>query len=159
MKIPVSLRAAVFIAVVPGAVAGWLPWYIAGQPKNVWDASADGWRLGGLLTLIGWFFLLWCARDFAVRGRGTPGPYDPPRQLVTTGLYQYVRNPMYLAVLTAIVGQAIWYRSTDVAWYGLLCAAAFHCAVVLYEEPKLTQLFGKSYLDYRRRVRRWIPGR
>ena len=159
MNAPVWLRAAIFIAIVPGTVAGWLPWYIAGGPSNVWEASAGAWRLGGVLTLVGWFFLLWCARDFAVRGRGTPGPYDPPRRLVTNGLYEYVRNPMYVAVLTAILGQSLWYRSTSLVWYAAIFAASAHIFVVLYEEPKLTELFGDAYVQYCRRVHRWIPRR
>lgn len=157
MNVPVWLRAAIFILIVPGAVAGWLPWYVAGRPPNIWYASYGVWRLGAVLTLIGWFFLLWCARDFAVRGRGTPGPYDPPRRLVTSGLYEYVRNPMYVAVLTAILGQSIWYQSRAVAWYATIFIVSAHLFVVLYEEPKLTRLFGDDYLAYRRQVGRWLP--
>ena len=156
---PVWLRAAVFIAIAPGAVAGWLPWYVAGRPFSLWNASYGAWRLGALLALAGWFVLLWCARDFAVRGRGTPGPYDPPRHLVTAGLYEYVRNPMYVGVLMAILGQAIWYHSRSVAIYAAVVAVMFHSWVVLYEEPKLRSLFGREYDDYCRRVSRWVPRR
>ena len=156
MSVPVWLRATIFLVIVPGAIAGWLPWYVAGQPP-VWDASRGAWRLGALLTLAGWAFLLSCARDFAVRGRGTPGPYDPPRRLVTSGLYKYVRNPMYIAVLTAIVGQAIWFHAPKIIAYAALVALMFHFWVVVYEEPTLRQSFGADYLEYCRRVPRWIP--
>ena len=153
---PVWLRAALVLAVVPGAVGGWLPWYIAGAPTDVWGASHGAWRLGGLLIGAGWAVLLWCAREFALRGRGTPGPWDAPRQLVITGLYRFTRNPMYVGVLTAIVGQALWFHSRPVAWYALFMASAFSLVVVLYEEPTLERTFGAPYTKYRRRVRRWF---
>ena len=153
---PVWVRAVLFIVVVPGAVAGWLPWQIAGAPSDVWRASHGAWRLGGVLVVAGWVVLLWCAREFAVRGRGTPGPWDAPRQLVITGLYRFTRNPMYVAVLTAIMGQALWFHSRRVAWYALFVAALFHFWVVVYEEPTLQRTFGTQYTEYRRRVRRWL---
>jgi protein-S-isoprenylcysteine O-methyltransferase Ste14 len=154
---PVWVRAAIFIAIAPGAIAGWLPWYVAGRPSDIWGASHGAWRLGALLAIAGWVFLLWCARDFAVRGRGTPGPYDPPRELVTSGLYEYVRNPMYIAVLTAILGQAIWYQSFGVVKYALFVALMFHVWVLIYEEPALRRSFGASYITYCERVSRWLP--
>jgi protein-S-isoprenylcysteine O-methyltransferase Ste14 len=153
---PVWLRALLFIVVVPGTVAGWLPWRIAGAPPNVWDASYGAWRLGAVLIVVGWAVLLWCAREFAFRGRGTPGPWDAPRQLVITGMYRYSRNPMYVAVFTAIVGQALWFHSKPVAWYALVVAIAFNLMVMLYEEPTLEGMFGHQYTDYRSRVRRWF---
>ena len=153
---PVWLRAVLFIVVVPGTVAGWLPWYLAGAPPDVWRASHGAWRVGVLLVVAGWTVLLWCAREFALRGRGTPGPWDAPRQLVITGFYRFTRNPMYVAVLTAIIGQAIWFHSRRIAWYGLFVAAVFHLWVVTYEEPTLERTFGRQYAEYRRRVRRWF---
>jgi protein-S-isoprenylcysteine O-methyltransferase Ste14 len=92
-----------------------------------------------------------------VRGRGTPNPADPPRALVIDGLYRFVRNPMYVALVVSILGQAAVYRSRSVVWYPAIVAIAFHLRVVAYEEPKLAELFGESYADYRRRVPRWIP--
>lgn len=153
---PVWFRAVAFIVVVPGAVAGWLPWYVAGAPSDVWGASHGAWRLGALLVVAGWTALLWCAREFALRGRGTPGPWDAPRQLVITGLYRFTRNPMYVAVLTAILGQAVWFHSRQIFWYAVLAAVVFQLMVVLYEEPTLEGIFGTQYTEYRRRVRRWF---
>jgi protein-S-isoprenylcysteine O-methyltransferase Ste14 len=153
----VWIRAALFIAIVPGAVAGWLPWYVAGAPAEPWRAGQGAWRIGGFLILAGWLVLLWCARDFALRGRGTPAPYDAPRELVIAGLYRYVRNPMYVGVLSAIVGQALWFRSTSIAWYAAAFALGFHIAVIGYEEPTLRRTFGDAYVDYCRRVPRWMP--
>ena len=156
LSVPVWLRAILFVAVVPGTVAGWLPWRIAGAPSNIWGASHGAWRLGAVPIVAGWCVLLWCAREFTLRGRGTPGPWDAPRQLVISGLYRFTRNPMYVAVLTAILGQALWFHSPPVGWYALVTAIVFHLMVVLYEEPTLEGTFGGQYAEYRQRVRRWF---
>jgi protein-S-isoprenylcysteine O-methyltransferase Ste14 len=157
IRIPVWVRAAVFVALVPGAVVGWLPWYIAGAPAMD-SLPPRGMRVAALaVALMGWAVLLWCARDFARRGQGTPAPYDPPRRLVTGGLYQFVRNPMYVAVVTSIVAQAVWYGSRAVLWYGVGMALLFHARVVLFEEPALASGFGDEFAAYRARVPRWLP--
>jgi protein-S-isoprenylcysteine O-methyltransferase Ste14 len=155
---PVWLRAVAFLVAVPGTVAGWLPWYIAGSPP-LW--SGDGrpgvrW-LGAVIASLGTAILLRCAVDFARRGRGTPAPYDPPVALVTTGLYQLTRNPMYVGVVAMIVGQALWFDSYAVLIYAAVMAIAFHARVVLVEEPRLARLFGTAYADYRAYVPRWLP--
>ena len=149
------VRAGLFIVLLPGSIAGWLPWYISGWKRPRLDGPLG--VVGVFFAVLGWLVLLWCARDFAVRGRGTPNPADPPRALVVDGLYRFVRNPMYVAIVTSLLGQAAMYRSSSVVWYAAIVAAAFHLRVVLYEEPKLTELFGDSYADYRRRVPRWVP--
>jgi protein-S-isoprenylcysteine O-methyltransferase Ste14 len=148
-----------FTALVPGSVAGWLPWWIAGTPTLALGTTRIGARVAGaVLTVIGWTTLVWCAVDFARRGRGTPAPYDPPRALVYAGLYRYTRNPMYVAVVTATLGQALWYQSRAVVGYAIIVALLFHAMIVLYEEPHLARVFGPAYLEYRARVPRWLPG-
>ena len=155
---PIWLRAAAFIVLMPGAIAGWLPLWIAGRLSSPWRAPDASWRwLGLALVAAGWAVLLWCARDFARRGRGTPAPYDPPRELVTEGLYRYTRNPMYVGVVTAIVGFAIWLDSRAVLVYAACMAVAFHLRVLLYEEPTLRRLFGSEFDAYCARVPRWVP--
>jgi protein-S-isoprenylcysteine O-methyltransferase Ste14 len=157
VRIPVWVRAAVFIALVPGAVVGWLPWIIAGAPP-VGSIPMRGVRVAALVVaLAGWAVLLWCARDFARRGQGTPAPYDPPRRLVTVGLYRFVRNPMYVAAVTSMLAQAAWYASRGVLWYGVSMALLFHARVVLFEEPALARAFGDEFSAYRARVPRWLP--
>jgi protein-S-isoprenylcysteine O-methyltransferase Ste14 len=155
-RIPVWARAALFIAVVPASVAGWIPWYAAGSPAPEPRAGARLAVLGALMVVAGWAVLLICAREFARAGRGTPAPYDPPRSLVTSGLYRFTRNPMYVGVVTAIFGQAIWFHSRDATIYGIAMVIAFHFAILLYEEPRLTKVFGQQYLDYKKSVPRWI---
>ena len=152
-SVPIWIRAGVFLILFPGAIAGWIPWYIhSPQP----DAPSMH-QLGLPLVAIGWGVLLWCARDFARRGRGTPAPYDPPRALVTDGLYRFVRNPMYVGVLLAVLGLALWWWSRSVLIYAVGVAIAFHLRVLMYEEPRLTQSFGADFAQYRARAPRWLP--
>jgi protein-S-isoprenylcysteine O-methyltransferase Ste14 len=94
---------------------------------------------------------------FALQGRGTPAPPLPTERLVVSGLYRHVRNPMYLAVLTVVFGQALLLGSTGLLAYAALLFAAFHLFIVGYEEPTLRRRFGSEYEQYCRRVRRWWP--
>jgi protein-S-isoprenylcysteine O-methyltransferase Ste14 len=154
--VPVWVRAALFIVVVPASVGGWIPWYAAGSPPFAPRAGTSLAVLAALMVTAGWTVLLVCAREFARAGRGTPAPYDPPRSLVTSGLYRFTRNPMYVGVTTAIFGQAIWFQSRDATIYGIAMVLGFHVAILIYEEPRLTKIFGQEYLDYKRHVPRWI---
>jgi protein-S-isoprenylcysteine O-methyltransferase Ste14 len=154
---PVWIRALLFTALVPGAVAGWIPWRIGGVTTHATAEPSLAHLLGALLLLLGWSGLIWGVVDFARHGRGTPGPYDPPRVLVDTGLYRAVRNPMYCCVLLAIAGCALWTGSGAVGRYLLGAAVCFHVMVIGYEEPHLLRLFGERYVAYRARVPRWVP--
>lgn len=156
---PIWLRAALFVLLVPGTVAGWLPFYLARGGEAARGATPAMQAIGAALFLIGWAILLWCVRDFVRRGRGTPAPYDPPRALVTDGLYRFVRNPMYVGALTAILGVGVWYWSVPVFVYAAVMALVFHVRVVFFEEPVLARMFGAEFTAYRERVRRWLPTR
>jgi protein-S-isoprenylcysteine O-methyltransferase Ste14 len=99
----------------------------------------------------------WCARDFILKGKGTPAPYDPPKQLVAEGFYRLSRNPMYVGVSSIVLGEALFFKSLAVFVYTLVLFCAFHLRVTLYEEPTLKRLFGESFAEYCRRVPRWLP--
>ncbi len=148
-----------FSVVVPGAVTYWIPKYALDLWREV-DPAA--WRarhlFAMLLILPGLGIYLECVWEFAARGRGIPAPLDHPKQLVVTGLYRYVRNPMYLGVLLVLIGEALFFRSTPFLLYALAWLALVHLNVLLYEEPHLTRTFGDSYRHYQASVRRWIPG-
>lgn len=151
------LRALLFGLVVPGTVAGLAPFAIA-RSDLAFRLPPGPWALLGLLALaVGWTGLLWCFRAFVVRGRGTPAPYEPPRELVAVGLYRYVRNPMYLSVLLAVAGAGFWLRSGAVLLYAVALAAGFHLFVRFYEEPRLHRQFGEAYDRYVASVPRWVP--
>jgi protein-S-isoprenylcysteine O-methyltransferase Ste14 len=98
-----------------------------------------------------------CADLFARRGRGTPLPLDAPRNLVTTGPFGVIRNPIITGEIAVVWGIALYLSSLGVLLYAILFALAGHWAVVKVEEPELRKRFGKQYEDYCRRVPRWLP--
>jgi protein-S-isoprenylcysteine O-methyltransferase Ste14 len=114
---------------------------------------------GLLLTVLGALLAAWCVAAFAIRGRGTPAPFDPPRRLVTGGPYRFVRNPMYLGAGLALGGASLFYRSLVLLGYTALFFAITHVFILLYEEPALRRSFGDDYERYRKSVRRWLPGK
>ncbi|MDE0358171.1 MAG: isoprenylcysteine carboxylmethyltransferase family protein [Gammaproteobacteria bacterium] len=152
------LKTALFTLVVPGSFAGLIPLLIAGD-----RAAADGAvrALGLLLLGLGGVLYLRSAWDFASFGRGTPAITDAPKRLVTRGFYRYSRNPMYVAVLSAVFGWAILYREPVLWAYAGAIFVFFSLFIRLYEEPRLTREFGDEYVAYMKRVGRWLslPGR
>lgn len=144
-----------FTIFVPGTVAILIPrWLLGGFSRP--PRGPLTW-LGGVAFLIGAAIYFRCAWEFAARGLGTPAPIAPTKFLVTTALHRYVRNPMYLGVALAILGQAALFRSLHVAEYAALMLLTAHIFVVFYEEPTLQRQFGESYEEYRKKVPRWIP--
>ncbi|MBO0780965.1 MAG: isoprenylcysteine carboxylmethyltransferase family protein, partial [Ktedonobacteraceae bacterium] len=99
----------------------------------------------------------WCAGAFTFIGKGTPAPIDAPKLLVIQGPYQWVRNPMYVAVLSTVLGEAILFHSLPLSGYALLFWITCHLFVTFVEEPSLRYQFGASYETYLRTVPRWIP--
>jgi len=145
----------VFLIVVPGVVAGLIPWQLTGWGVNHWPLPI---RLAGLPMIIaGLGVLVDAFARFALEGLGTPAPIAPTRSLVIRGAYRYVRNPMYLAVAMLLVGQGLLLGQPGLLVY----AAAFGIAVALfvrvYEEPTLARRFGAQYEAYRRSVPAWRP--
>jgi protein-S-isoprenylcysteine O-methyltransferase Ste14 len=94
---------------------------------------------------------------FALEGLGTPAPIAPPQKLVVTGLYRYVRNPIYIAVVAVIFGQALLFGDWRLLCYGALLWLFFHVVVLVFEEPALKQTFDTDYESFRTNVPRWIP--
>ena len=112
---------------------------------------------GMLLTATGAALDLWCIFTFALRGKGTPAPFDPPRRLVVRGPYGFIRNPMYLGAAIALAGAALFYESAALAAYAGTFLLMTHAFVVWYEEPTLRATFGAEYDGYCSQVRRWWP--
>src|SRR5262249_16236541 len=106
---------------------------------------------------IGVLIYLWCAWDFGAAGSGTPAPIDPPKDLVVRGLYKWVRNPMYVGVLSFVIGEAMLFESPLMFGYAFLVFLLFSAFVILYEEPVLRTKFGDSYRRYCEVTPRWIP--
>ena len=115
--------------------------------------------LGYVVAVFGGIVAATCIWFFVTRGRGTPAPFDPPREFVATGPYRYVRNPMYLGAIGVILGAGLILCSPSLVLLSLAFLLITHLFVILYEERTLERRFGSSYLDYRRSVNRWLPRR
>ena len=113
---------------------------------------------GWVLAVAGGLVGVCCVAVFVTRGRGTPAPFDPPQVFVPSGPYRYVRNPMYIGAVCVLLGAGLIVRSGSIVLLSLAFWLLSHVFVVLYEEPNLEQRFGEPYTQYRRQVRRWIPG-
>src|SRR5918993_2938917 len=150
-KAGAALGSAVFFALAPGVVAGLVPWWLTGWQVRSLPAWWLPLRLAGVVLLVaGAVVLVQAFARFVVEGLGTPAPVAPTRELVVGGLYRYVRNPMYLAVLAAIGGQALLLGRLVLLAYAAVVAAAFVAFVHWYEEPTLAEQFGDRYQAYRR---------
>lgn len=154
------LKNALFTAVVPGTVTILIPWRILSSSGEIRLDGASALRYLALLPILsGLAVYLWSLLGFARTGRGTPAHIDPPRTLVVRGPYRATRNPMYAAVLLAILGEAALFASGRLLGYAALVLAVLHGFVVLYEEPALRRRFGPSYEAYCARVPRWFLSR
>jgi len=150
------LRTLLFTILVPGTVTVLVPYLLLSSASS--PASLSPLLLAGLLPLLlGVATYLWSAASFALVGRGTPAPIDPPKELVVAGPYRYVRNPMYLGVVLVLAGESLVFASPTMLRYAALILLAFHLFVVYYEEPHLRGRFGDAYTDYCRSVPRWLP--
>jgi protein-S-isoprenylcysteine O-methyltransferase Ste14 len=153
-----AMGSAVFFLLAPGVVAGLIPWLLtrwqAREPLPYWAPMRV---LGAILLVAGLIALIRAFARFVMEGLGTPAPIAAPERLVVGGVYRYVRNPMYMAVLAVIVGQALLLGRLGLLLYAAatwLLVAAF---VRWYEEPTLTRRFGADYEVYRRAVPAWRP--
>ena len=147
------LRALMAFLALPGIVAFLLPPLI-----GVYDPWRHGTLPFGIVVVaLGISLLVWCVRDFYVSGKGTLAPWDPPKHLVVVGLYRFVRNPMYVGVLTLVIGWAIYFASPVLACYVVALALAFQFQVIVNEEPWLASRFGTEWQAYASAVSRWWP--
>src|SRR5262245_11916477 len=113
--------------------------------------------VGVVLIVIGAAILVESFARFVIQGFGTPAPVAPPKRLVVGGLYRHVRNPMYVGVLSAVIGQALLFGAAGLLWYATIVWIAFHLFVRVYEEPTLRETFGEEYERFCANVPRWLP--
>lgn len=157
-----SLRRSAIVSVLftlfggPGLVLVYVPWLIThfrvpSQQPLAQTISAV------LLIVTGLIPLFESIVRFVAKGRGTLMPLVPTERLVVSGLYRYVRNPMYIGVMTALAGEALLFRSRHMLEYALIVWTIMHLFVCLYEEPRLTRTHRKAYLSYKSGVPRWFP--
>ena len=152
------LRSIFFTFLLPGTVTLLIPyWILSSSPTRVASSRSAIHFLGLPLIVIGAAGLFWCVWEFFSEGRGTLAPIDPPKHLVIRGPYQYVRNPMYVSVVTILLGEAVFFGSKQILIEAAIFIAMTYLFVRLYEEPTLRRQFGESYERYLQTVGRWIP--
>lgn len=157
-KVLAIVGSALFLVIAPGIVVGLAPWWISRWRLEAPFFGMPLFRIaGGMLIALGAIGLVDSFVRFALQGVGTPAPVFPTRHLVVTGLYRYVRNPMYVAVASAILGQGLLLGNATVLEYAGLVWLLFHLFVLLYEEPTLRASFGSEYELFCSEVPRWIP--
>ncbi len=150
-----ALNSFLFLVLVAGLGAGYIPFALLPRDSQVETGIFA--YLAFPLWLVGGVMILWCFWDFTFKGHGTPNPIDPPKELVTTGLYRYVRNPIYLGTLTIIIGHFLWFKTIWMLAYAVVVFLTFHLFVILYEEPRLKRKFGVAYKSYCKSAPRWTP--
>ena len=154
----ILVRATAYAAIFVGLVVVFLPvrllsWSGIAPPSHLGLPQIAGM----IIAASGAVVAAWCVLAFALVGRGTPAPFDPPRRLVIAGPYRFVRNPMYIGAGLTLAGAAMFYQSLLLLGFSALFIVAAHLFVVFHEEPALERHFGEEYTAYRRRVRRWWP--
>jgi len=157
-KIKPILGSALFFIAAPVVIEGLVPWLITRWHFRPPFLATEVTRVIGIALIVaGMPGLLDSFARFALQGLGTPAPIAPTRHLVVTGLYRYVRNPMYVAAVSIIWGQAALFGDWRLLAYGAAVWLAFFIFVVAYEEPTLTRTYGSEYENYRTNVPRWLP--
>lgn len=152
------LGSAFFLVLAPGTVAGFLPWYLCRWELAPPLLGFAAFRVAGLPFILGGLpVLLDSFARFALQGLGTPAPLAPTEHLVVSGFYRYVRNPMYVAVFSLVLGQGLLFGSVNVLAYAAFLWLLFTAFVMSYEEPTLRRTFGQQYAEYCAHVGRWIP--
>lgn len=150
-----ALKSILFFILAPGMVAGLIPLMFF---RNGSQINSDFFSYLALpLWILGFVTLVWCFWDFVQKGKGTPAPLEPPKELVVSGLYKFVRNPMYVGVFMILIGHFLWFGYWNLLIYAIIFLIPVHLFVILYEEPHLTKLFGESYREYVKKTPRWFP--
>jgi protein-S-isoprenylcysteine O-methyltransferase Ste14 len=157
-RVSAAMGTAIFLFIAPGTFAAFIPWQMSRWRVQASFPGITAVRVvGGLLIAGGTIVVLDAFVRFALQGIGTPAPIYPTRRLVVTGSYRYVRNPMYVAVASIVLGQALLFANIQIFIYGLCFWLATHVFVRFYEEPTLRRTFPEDYAAFTAHVPRWIP--
>ena len=151
-----TFKTILYMGIMHGLFTFYLPYQLASFDNHLFDLGTFRY-LAFPLWLIGALTIIWCSIDIIRRGRGTPAHFDPPKELVITGLYCYVRNPVYLGALLVQLGYILWFGSGLLISYFVFFVLAYHILIVFIEEPVLRNTFGAAYYEYVKKVPRWIP--
>jgi protein-S-isoprenylcysteine O-methyltransferase Ste14 len=155
MKLMNAYKSLLYLILEAGLFALYIPlaFLRIGPRVEIGDIS----YLAILLWTIGSLMVLQSFWDFTFKGHGSPIPIDPPKELVVTGFYRYVRNPIYAGVLLIFLGHFLWFGYLALLIYAIFSFVGVHFFVVLYEEPTLKRKFGAAYVEYLKHVPRWLP--
>ena len=135
----------------------WIPYRILLSPEQIYVFDIGVFRYLGLVPIaLGVIIYLFCSLSFVFIGKGTPVPFTPTKELIVTGLYRFVRNPLYIAGVFVLTGEALLFQSIGIFFYCLVMFGGFNLHVLM-EETQLADKFGTSYKQYRNSVPRWIP--
>jgi len=151
-----SLKTLLYMGTLHGFFTFYFPYQLALADKSFFEIGVYRY-FAFPLWLTGTLIIIRCSIDIIRRGRGTPAHLDPPKELVITGLYRHVRNPIYFGAVLVHVGTILWFASALMILYTVLFIFSFHILIVLFEEPVLRHTFGAAYEEYCQRVPRWVP--
>lgn len=151
------LRNFIFTVLQPGTVTILIPFFLLKSEEKTWPRHFE-WvhGLSGIVCCVGLFVLLDCIFQFGKIGRGTLSPVDPTQNLVISKYYRVTRNPMYLAVLSILISESVFYHSYILLIYSIAVFAIFHAFILFHEEPRLLRVFGQKYELYKKTVPRWL---
>jgi len=152
-KLKAAIGSAVFFIIAPGLVTGLVPWWLTDgfESKGTWG------RIPGAILFLGGLVVLVHSFVRFVMKEGTPAPVAPTKHLVVEGFYRYVRNPMYVAITSIVLGEALWLAQRPLFVYAAIAWAITALFVKGYEEPTLKRQFGEEYENYKRHVPAWLP--
>ena len=135
----------------------WIPYRILSSPEHIYHFDIGVFRLFGLIFIaLGVVIYVLCSGSFVFIGKGTPIPFTPTKELIVTGLYRFVRNPLYISGVLVLTGEAILFQSMGIIIYCMVMFGIFNVHVFM-EEMLLADKFGAAYEQYRNSVPRWIP--
>lgn len=152
-----ALKTLLWSVFVPGTLTTVFPFLILSNSEGYFFELSVFRFIGIIPILFGAFLYFWCAWSFTFVGKGTPAPFDAPKKMVATGAYKIVRNPMYVACVSVLIGEAVFFQSAALLIYAFVLFLIFHIWILIYEEPTLREKFGASYDEYCGKVSRWMP--
>ena len=151
-----TIKTIFYMGSLHGFFTFYFPYQLSVADKSLFEFGVFRY-LASPLWLIGALIIIWCSVDIIRRGRGTPAHVDPPKILIVNGLYRHVRNPIYFGAMLVLLGYVLWFVSPLLMLYSALAFIGFNLLVIVIEEPVLKNMFGGEYVEYSKRVPRWLP--
>lgn len=155
--LPALLGTSLFLFILLPFFLIWIPNKILLSPEHIYLFDIGTFRYLGLIPIVfGVIIYIFCSCSFIFIGKGTPIPFTPTKELIVTGFYKFVRNPLYIAGVFVLAGEALLFQSIGIFIYCVVMFGVFNLHVLM-EETFLSQKYGATYEQYRGSVPRWIP--